>query len=195
MKKFSTHVGTAAPLRLSNVDTDQIVPAEYLKLVTRTGFKDGLFKQWRQDPEFVLNAPEYGEATILLAGPDFGTGSSREHAVWALQDYGFRVVVSSRFADIFRSNAGKSGLLTAQVEQSLMEDLFAAVEQQPGAELTVDLVAKEIRVGDLVTSFAIDDYTRWRLLEGLDDIDLTLAREDAVAEYEKSRLAWLPTIL
>lgn len=194
MKKFSAHAGSAVPLRRSNVDTDQIVPAEYLKLVTRTGFKDGLFQQWREDPEFVLNAPQYRGATILLAGPDFGTGSSREHAVWALLDYGFQVVVSSRFADIFRSNAGKSGLLTAQVEQPSLEELWKAVEKQPAAEVTVDLVRREIRLGDLVITFAIDDYTRWRLLEGLDDIDLTLAREDAVGEYESSRLRWLPTI-
>lgn len=194
MKKFSAHVGSAVPLRRSNVDTDQIVPAEYLKLVTRTGFKDGLFQQWRKDPEFVLNAPEYRGATILLAGPDFGTGSSREHAVWALLDYGFQVVVSSRFADIFRSNAGKSGLLTAQVEQSRLEELWTAVQKQPATEMTVDLVRREVRFGDLVIAFAIDDYTRWRLLEGLDDIDLTLARADAVGEYETSRLRWLPTI-
>src|SRR3954452_20886765 len=170
MEKFSQHTGTAVPLRRSNVDTDQIIPAVYLKRVTRTGFEDALFAAWRQDPGFVLNRPEHAGATILVAGPDFGTGSSREHAVWALNDYGFRVVISSRFADIFRGNSLKAGLLTAQVAQPDVERLWEIVEAEPTTAVTVDLVARQITAGDLVAPFYVDDYGRWRLLEGLDDV-------------------------
>jgi 3-isopropylmalate/(R)-2-methylmalate dehydratase small subunit len=193
MEKFATHTGRAVPLRASNVDTDQIIPAVYLKRVTRTGFEDGLFSAWRKDPDFVLNRPDYAGASVLLAGPDFGTGSSREHAVWALSNYGFKVVVSSRFADIFRGNSLKDGLLTAQVVQDDVEKLWLAVEAEPATELTVDLVAREIRTTQLVVPFDIDDYSRWRLLEGLDDIGLTLRHTDAVDAFEKARPAWLPT--
>jgi 3-isopropylmalate/(R)-2-methylmalate dehydratase small subunit len=192
MEKFSVHTGRAVPLRRSNVDTDQIIPAVYLKRVTRTGFADGLFAAWRREPDFVLDAPAYAGATILLAGPDFGTGSSREHAVWALQDHGFRVVVSARFADIFRGNSAKGGLLTVQLPQETVERLWAMVESDPATEVTVDLLAREVRAGDVVASFDIDDYTRWRLLEGFDDIDLTLRHVDAIAEFERSRPTWLP---
>jgi 3-isopropylmalate/(R)-2-methylmalate dehydratase small subunit len=193
MQKFTVHTGTAVPLRRSNVDTDQIIPAEYLKRITRHGFEDGLFSAWRQDPEFVLNQPEYQGATILVAGPDFGTGSSREHAVWALQDYGFAVVVSSRFADIFRGNSGKGGLLTAQVEQDVVEQIWSAVEADPSVEVTVDLDAREIRVGGLVAAFDVDDYVRWRLMEGLDDIGITLQSADAIQEFEGRRPSYMPT--
>jgi 3-isopropylmalate/(R)-2-methylmalate dehydratase small subunit len=189
---FTTHTGTAVPLRRSNVDTDQIVPAVYLKRVTRTGFADGCFAAWRADPEFVLNRPEHVGASVLVAGPDFGTGSSREHAVWALQDYGFRVVLSPRFADIFRGNAGKAGLLAAQVEQDVVERLWDLVEASPDTPVTVDLVAREVRAGDLVAPFEVDDYTRWRLLEGLDDIALTLRHVDAIEEFETRRPGFLP---
>lgn len=192
MEKFTSHTGVAAPLRRSNVDTDQIIPAEYLKRITRHGFEDGLFAAWRQDPEFVLNQPEYAAATILVAGPDFGTGSSREHAVWALQDYGFKAVVSSRFADIFRGNSGKGGLLTAQVDQSVIEQLWAALEADPSMEVTVDLVDRQVRAGGLTADFDIDDYVRWRLLEGLDDIGITMQRADDIAAYEQSRQAFMP---
>jgi 3-isopropylmalate/(R)-2-methylmalate dehydratase small subunit len=195
MDKFTTHTGTALPLRRSNVDTDQIIPAVYLKRVTRTGFEDGLFAAWRKDPEFVLNKPEYDGATVLVAGPDFGTGSSREHAVWALMDYGFRVVLSSRFADIFRGNSGKAGLLAAQVDQDVIERLWAAVEADPSTQVTVDLEAREVRAGDLVAPFQIDDYTRWRLLEGLDDIGITLGHEADIEAYEASRPSWKPATL
>jgi 3-isopropylmalate/(R)-2-methylmalate dehydratase small subunit len=187
MEKFTSHTGTALPLRRSNVDTDQIIPAVYLKRVTRTGFEDGLFGAWRNDPQFVLNKPEYGGATVLVAGPDFGTGSSREHAVWALMDYGFKVVLSSRFADIFRGNAGKSGLLAAQLEQDAIESLWRAVEGDPTTEVAVDLEAREVRAGDLVLPFQIDDYTRWRLLEGLDDIGITLSHEADIVAFEAGR--------
>lgn len=193
MEKFVTHVGTAVPLRRSNVDTDQIIPAEYLKRITRHGFEDGLFSAWRKDPEFVLNQPAYEGATILVAGPDFGTGSSREHAVWALQDYGFHVVISSRFADIFRGNSGKGGLLTAQVEEPVVEALWALIEADPALEVTVDLGARQVRAGDLVADFDVDDYVRWRLMEGLDDIGITMQYADAIAEFEKSRPSWKPT--
>ena len=193
MEKFVTHVGTAVPLRRSNVDTDQIIPAEYLKRITRHGFEDGLFSAWRKDPEFVLNQAAYEGATILVAGPDFGTGSSREHAVWALQDYGFHVVISSRFADIFRGNSGKGGLLTAQVEESVVEALWALIEADPELEVTVDLGARQVRAGDLVADFDVDDYVRWRLMEGLDDIGITMQSADAIAEFEKSRPSWKPT--
>jgi 3-isopropylmalate/(R)-2-methylmalate dehydratase small subunit len=192
MEKFTSHTGTALPLRRSNVDTDQIIPAVYLKRVTRTGFEDGLFGAWRNDPDFILNKPEYAGVSVLIAGPDFGTGSSREHAVWALTDYGFRVVLSSRFADIFRGNSGKAGLLAAQVDQEVIERLWAAVEADPTTEVTVDLEARQVRAGDLVAPFDIDDYTRWRLLEGLDDIGITLSNEDHIAAYEASRPAWKP---
>lgn len=195
MQAFTTHTGTAAPLRRSNVDTDQIVPAVYLKRVTRTGFADGCFAAWRNDPEFVLNRPEYAGVSVLIAGPDFGTGSSREHAVWALQDFGFRVVVSSRFADIFRGNAGKAGLLAAEVTQEDVERLWAAVEADPAASCTVDLTARTITVGDITADFRIDDYTRWRLLEGLDDIALTLRHADLVDAFEARRPSFLPTTL
>ena len=197
MDAFTTHTGTAAPLRRSNVDTDQIIPAVYLKRVTRTGFEDGLFAAWRNDPDFVLNRPESAGATVLVAGPDFGTGSSREHAVWALWDHGFRVVVSSRFADIFRGNAGKGGLVTAQVAQPDAERLQEAVEQDASTEVTVDLGSRTISWatprGDESADFDIDDYTRWRLMEGLDDVDLTLRHEDQVAAFEAARAGWLPT--
>jgi len=195
MEKFTTHSGTALPLRRSNVDTDQIIPAVYLKRVTRTGFEDGLFGAWRSDPDFVLNRPEYDGATVLVAGPDFGTGSSREHAVWALSDYGFRVVLSSRFADIFRGNSGKSGLLAAQLEQEAIESLWQVVEADPTTKVTVDLEAREVRAGDLVLPFQIDDYTRWRLLEGLDDIGITLSHEDDIAAFEARRPAWKPSTI
>ena len=193
MEKFIVHTGTAVPLRRSNVDTDQIIPAEYLKRITRHGFEDGLFSAWRKDPEFVLNQPAYEGATILVAGPDFGTGSSREHAVWALQDYGFTVVISSRFADIFRGNSGKGGLLTAQVAEPVVEQLWAIIEADPSTEVTVDLAAREVRAGDLVAEFEVDDYVRWRLMEGLDDIGITLQYADAISEFESRRPAWLPT--
>ena len=193
MEKFTVHTGRALPLRRSNVDTGQIIPAEYLKRITRHGFEDALFAAWRQDPEFILNNPAYDGVSILVAGPDFGTGSSREHAVWALQDYGFTVVLSSRFADIFRGNSGKIGLLTAVVEQSDIERIWSIIEQDPSAEVTVDLPARQVRVGDLVTTFDVDDYTAWRLIEGLDDIGLTLRHEDLITEFEANRPAWLPT--
>jgi 3-isopropylmalate/(R)-2-methylmalate dehydratase small subunit len=195
MEKFTTHTGTALPLRRSNVDTDQIIPAVYLKRVTRTGFEDGLFGAWRNDPAFVLNRPEHVGVSVLVAGPDFGTGSSREHAVWALMDYGFKVVLSSRFADIFRGNSGKAGLVAAQVEQDVIEQLWAKVEADPSTEVTVDLEAREVRAGDLVAPFDIDDYTRWRLLQGLDDIGITLSHEDEIAAYEATRPSWKPATL
>ena len=193
MEAFSVHTGIAAPLRRSNVDTDQIIPAEYLKRITRTGFEDGLFSAWRKDPDFVLNQPQYAQATILVAGPDFGTGSSREHAVWALQDYGFQVIISSRFADIFRGNSGKGGLLTAQVQQHMVEELWAAIEADPAAPMTVDLDAEEIRIGSLVAEFEVDPYVRWRLMEGLDDIGITLTHEPDIAAFEQTRPSFKPT--
>ena len=192
MEKFSSHTGTALPLRRSNVDTDQIIPAVYLKRVTKTGFEDGLFAAWRNDPSFVLNRPEYAGATILVPGPDFGTGSSREHAVWALQNYGFRVVVGSRFGDIFRSNSGKSGLLVALVEQKVVEDLWDFIETNPGVALTVDLQGQEITADGFACEFEIDPYTKWRLLEGLDDIGLTLRQVDLVDAFEAARPSFLP---
>jgi len=195
MDKFTTHTGTGVPLRRSNVDTDQIIPAVYLKRVTRTGFEDGLFAAWRSDPDFVLNQPAYTVGTVLVAGPDFGTGSSREHAVWALQNYGFKVVVGSRFGDIFRSNSGKSGLVVATVDQDVVERLWDALEAQPGLQLTVDLVGRTITAGGDVYGFTIDDYTRHRLLEGLDDIGLTLQHVDEIEAYEARRPAWLPRTL
>jgi 3-isopropylmalate/(R)-2-methylmalate dehydratase small subunit len=192
MDAFTVHAGTALPLRRSNVDTDQIIPAEYLKRVTRTGFEDGLFAAWRTDPDFVLNRPEHAGASILVAGADFGTGSSREHAVWALQDAGFRVVVSSKFADIFRGNAGKSGLLTARVDQQVIDQLWAIVEAKPSTRVVVDLESRELRADTLVSEFEVDDYTRWRLLQGLDDVGLTLRHIEKIERYEASRPSYLP---
>ncbi len=193
MEAFTVHTGTAAPLRRSNVDTDQIIPAEYLKRITRHGFEDGLFSAWRKDGDFVLNRPEYAGVTILVAGPDFGTGSSREHAVWALQDYGFQVVISSRFADIFRGNSGKAGLLTALVDQDVVESLWALTEADPATPVTVDLEAQTISAGDLVATFDVDPYVRWRLLEGLDDIGITLQNESEITRFESARPAFTPT--
>jgi len=193
MDKFTTHTGVGVPLRRSNVDTDQIIPAVYLKRVSRTGFEDGLFAAWRNDPSFVLNHPELRSGSVLVAGPDFGTGSSREHAVWALMDYGFRVVISSRFADIFRGNSGKQGLLTAQVAQDDVELLWKLLENAPGTQVTVDLVEKTVQAGELTCPFQVDEYTRWRLLEGLDDISLTLESVDDIAAFEASRPSWKPT--
>lgn len=192
MEKFTSHTGTALPLRRSNVDTDQIIPAVYLKRVTRTGFEDGLFAAWRNDPEFVANKPEYQGVSILVAGPDFGTGSSREHAVWALMDYGFKVVLSSRFADIFRGNSGKAGLLSVPVEQDVIEQLWDAIEADPSTQVTVDLEARTVTCGELVAPFQIDDYTRYRLLNGLDDIGITLGNEADIAAYEAKRPSFKP---
>jgi len=193
MHAFSTHTGTGVPLRRSNVDTDQIIPAVYLKRVTRTGFEDGLFAAWRNDPNFVLNVAPFDSGTVLVAGPDFGTGSSREHAVWALSDYGFRVIISSRFADIFRGNAGKQGLLVAEVAQPDVELLWKLLEEHPGTQVHVDLAKRTVSGGDLVVRFHIDDYTRWRLLEGLDDIALTLRQVEQIGTFERTRPDWLPT--
>ncbi len=196
MDAFTTHTGTAAPLRRSNVDTDQIIPAEYLKRITRTGFADGLFKAWRtNEPDFVLNQPQYAEASILVTGPDFGTGSSREHAVWALKDGGFRVVISSRFADIFRNNSTKDGLLTVVLPQADVEALWARIEAAPETPVTVDLNARQVTYGDVTVPFDVDEYTRWRLLEGLDDIGLTERHLTDVEAYEARRPAWLPRAL
>ncbi|MBN9103965.1 MAG: 3-isopropylmalate dehydratase small subunit [Propionibacteriaceae bacterium] len=195
MDKFSTHTGIAVPLRRSNVDTDQIIPAVYLKRVTRTGFEDGLFAAWRGDPDFVLNDPAYAAGSILVAGPDFGTGSSREHAVWALQNYGFAVVIGSRFGDIFRGNSGKAGLVIATVDQDVVEKLWELAESEPGMTFTVDLHHRTIEAADNVFEFTIDDYTRHRLLEGLDDIGLTLQHADEITAYEARRPAWLPKTL
>jgi len=195
MDKFTTHTGVGVPLRRSNVDTDQIIPAEYLKRVTRTGFGDGLFAAWRKDETFVLNNPLYAAGSVLVAGPDFGTGSSREHAVWALMNYGFRVVISSRFADIFRGNSGKQGLLTAQASQGDVELIWKLLENEPGAEVTVDLQTKTITAKGIVAPFQLDDYTRWRLLEGLDDISLTLRHEAEVTSFEATRPSYMPTAI
>ncbi|HSP51464.1 MAG TPA: 3-isopropylmalate dehydratase small subunit [Cryobacterium sp.] len=195
MEKFSTVTGIALPLRRSNVDTDQIIPAVYLKRVTKTGFEDALFARWRSDPDFVLNIPAYEGARVLVAGADFGTGSSREHAVWALRDYGFDVVLSPRFGDIFRGNAGKQGLLAGQISEADAQRLWDIIEACPGVELTVDLVSRTARVGALTVPFEIDDYTRWRLLEGLDDIGLTLRDEARIAEFESHREPWRPRTL
>ncbi len=193
MDKFTTHTGVGVPLRRSNVDTDQIIPAVYLKSVSRTGFEDGLFAAWRKDTTFVLNNPLYAAGSVLVAGPDFGTGSSREHAVWALMNYGFRVVIASRFADIFRGNSGKQGLLAAQVSQRDVELIWSVLEGEPGAEVTVDLQSKTIATNDVTVPFELDDYTRWRLLEGLDDIGLTLSHEDDVTSFEARRPRYKPT--
>ena len=194
MDKFTTHTGTAMPLRRSNVDTDQIIPAVYLKRVTRTGFEDGLFSAWREDPAFVLNDPAYAGATILVAGPEFGTGSSREHAVWALRDWGFRVVVAPRFGDIFRGNSLKQGLLTIELPIAAVERLWALSEADSRAPVTVDLATREVRVSGATWEFALDDFTRWRLMEGLDDIGLTLLRADAIADFEAARPSFRPAV-
>jgi len=200
MDKISTVTGVAVPLKRSNVDTDQIIPAQFLKRVTKTGFEDALFYQWRQDPEFVLNTAPFAAAEgtggrILVTGPDFGTGSSREHAVWALRDYGFQAVLSPRFGDIFRGNSGKQGLLAAQVDEPIIEQLWALIEAQPGIQISVDLVARMVTADTLKVPFEIDDYTRWRLLEGLDDIGLTLRDEAAITEFESRRESWRPKTL
>ncbi|MDY6807428.1 3-isopropylmalate dehydratase small subunit [Gordonia sp. HNM0687] len=195
MEPFITHTGIGVPLRRSNVDTDQIIPAVYLKRVTRTGFEDGLFAGWRADPDFILNNEPWSRGSVLVAGPDFGTGSSREHAVWALSDFGFRVVISSRFADIFRGNAGKAGLVAAEVAQSDIELIWKRLEEQPGLELTVSLADRTVSAGDLVVPLAIDDYTRWRLMAGLDDIGLTLRQVEAISEFEKQRPSFKPVTL
>ena len=192
MEPIIKHTGIGVPLRSSNVDTDQIIPAVYLKRVTKTGFDDALFANWRKDPEFILNQEPYKHGSVLVAGPDFGTGSSREHAVWALRDYGFKVVISARFADIFRGNSGKQGLVTAQVEQDDIELIWKVLEHEPGTEITVDLESKTVTAGALVVPFEIDDYVRWRLMEGLDDIGLTLQNLDAIEAYEAKRPSWMP---
>lgn len=195
MDKFETHTGIVAPLKRSAVDTDQIIPAVYLKRVTKTGFEDALFANWRQDPDFVINRPSFVGASILVTGPDFGTGSSREHAVWALRDFGFRVVLAPKFADIFRGNAGKQGLLAGVISEADREAIWAAVDAAPGVSMTVDLTSRIASIGDLRVPFEIDDYTRWRLLEGLDDIGLTLRNEEAIAQFEARREAWRPRTL
>jgi 3-isopropylmalate/(R)-2-methylmalate dehydratase small subunit len=193
MEQFVSHTGRALPLRRSNVDTDQIIPAVYLRRVARSGFEDGLFAAWRADPSFVLNQPQYAGASVLVAGPDFGTGSSREHAVWALQNYGFKAVISARFADIFRGNSLKAGLLTVELEASLVEQIWDAVEADPGIEVTVDLAARQVRWPGTQAPFELDEYARWRLMEGLDDIGLTLRHEPDVTAFEASRASFLPT--
>ena len=199
MEKFTRHTGVGVPLRRSNVDTDQIIPAVYLKRVTRSGFEDGLFAAWRNDDAFVLNNPYYAGGSVLVAGPDFGTGSSREHAVWALQDFGFKAVLSPRFADIFRTNSGKAGLLAAQVDEKVVQRLWDHLEQHPGAVVTVDLESRTVRAGEgadaIEDSFDIDDYTRWRLLEGLDDIGLTLSHGDLIESFEATRPSYRPRTL
>ena len=194
MERFTTHTGIGVPLRRSNVDTDQIIPAVYLKRVTRDGFEDGLFAAWRNDPDFVLNQPAYSAGSVLVAGPDFGTGSSREHAVWALMNYGFRAVLSSRFADIFRGNSGKQGLLTAVLAQDDIELIWKYLDNEPGASVTVDLESRTVTAGDLTAPFEVDDYTRWRLLEGLDDIGLTQRHEAEITAFESRRPSWKPTV-
>ena len=195
MEKFTQHTGVGVPLRRSNVDTDQIIPAVYLKRVTRTGFEDALFAAWRGDPAFVLNQDAYRSGSVLVAGPDFGTGSSREHAVWALKDYGFKVVLASRFADIFRGNSGKQGLLAAQVAQEDIELIWKILETRPGTEVTVDLESRTVLCDDVVVPFQVDDYTRWRLMEGLDDIGLTLQHVDEISAFEARREPWRPATL
>jgi len=195
MDKITTITGVAVPFRRSNVDTDQIIPAVFLKRVTKTGYEDALFHSWRQDPDFILNRPEYAGATVLFAGQDFGTGSSREHAVWALRDYGFRAVIAPRFGDIFRGNSGKQGLLTGTVDEELVEKFWELIEAEPGISATVDLEARVVSIGDFRVPFDIDDYTRWRLLEGLDDIGLTLRDEERITEFEGGRESWRPKTL
>ena len=194
MEPFTTHTGIGVPLRRSDVDTDQIIPAHWLKQVSRTGFEKGLFSRWREDPDFVLNQPAYGAGSVLVAGPDFGTGSSREHAVWALQQYGFRAVLSSRFADIFRGNSGKQGLLTAQLDQGDIELIWKQLEAEPGTEITVDLPGRSVVCGDITAPFQVDDYVAWRLENGLDDISLTLEHDEDIAAFEGRRPAWKPTV-
>lgn len=194
MEKFTVHTGTAVPLRRSNVDTDQIIPAEYLKRVTRTGFADGLFNAWRGDPAFILNQPAYEGATILVAGPEFGTGSSREHAVWALQDWGFRAVVAPRFGDIFRGNALKGGLLPVELPADAVTELWDLIEASPKEEITVDLQEQKVVAGQRVWPFSLDEFSRWRLLEGLDDIGLTLRHEGAIDAFEGARTGWFPVV-
>lgn len=195
MEKFTTHTGIAAPLKRSNVDTDQIIPAVFLKRVTKTGFDDALFHAWRQDPEFVLNQAPFQGASVLVAGSDFGTGSSREHAVWALRDFGFKVVLSPRFADIFRGNSGKQGLLAATISEADLERIWAEIDRNPGAQITVNLEDRSASIGGIQADIGIDDYTRWRLLEGLDDIGLTLRNEDKIAQFEARRESWRPRTL
>jgi 3-isopropylmalate/(R)-2-methylmalate dehydratase small subunit len=199
MDKFTSHTGVGVPLRRSNVDTDQIIPAEYLKRVTRTGFEDGLFAAWRNDPSFVLNNAAYDGGSVLVAGPDFGTGSSREHAVWALQNYGFKAVISPRFGDIFRGNSGKAGLVAAQVDEKVVQRIWDLLDEQPGATVTVDLETRTVRAGEgidaIEDSFDIDDYTRWRLLEGLDDIGITLGHDADIAAFEATRPSWKPVTI
>ena len=195
MEKFEVFTGVGAPLRRSNVDTDQIIPAVYLKRITKTGFEDALFAAWRNDPEFVLNQDAYKQAEVLVAGPDFGTGSSREHAVWALRDYGFKCVLSSKFADIFRGNSGKQGLIAGEITDADTEKLWAALEANPGSSITINLVAQTATIGDLSVHFAIDEYTKRRLLEGLDDIGLTLRDEQAITDFEAKRPSWMPKTL
>ncbi|GAB3050238.1 3-isopropylmalate dehydratase small subunit [Sediminivirga luteola] len=195
MEKVITHTGIGVPLRRSNVDTDQIIPAVYLKRVSKTGFDDALFAGWRQDEEFVLNREPYSRGSVLVAGPDFGTGSSREHAVWALKDFGFRAVLAARFGDIFRGNSGKQGLVAGVVEQADIELIWKILENQPGTEVTVDLETRTVRCDTVTVPFEIDDYTRWRLMEGLDDIGLTLRHEEDITAYEARRESWRPTTL
>ena len=195
MEKFEVYSGVAVPLRRSNVDTDQIIPAVYLKRITKTGYDDALFSAWRSDPDFVLNQPAFAAGSVLFAGPDFGTGSSREHAVWALRDYGFKAVFSSKFADIFRGNSGKQGLVTGVISDDETEAIWQALEANPGLEAKVDLVNREVTVGDLTVKFEIDEYTRWRLLEGLDDIGLTLRDEQSITDFEARRESWRPKTL
>jgi 3-isopropylmalate/(R)-2-methylmalate dehydratase small subunit len=195
MDKVSVVDGIGVPLRRSNVDTDQIIPAQFLKRITKTGYDDGLFYAWRQDPDFILNQEPYQQGRVLVAGPDFGTGSSREHAVWALRDFGFGAVISSKFGEIFRSNAGKQGLLTAVVPEEIVAALWQEIEAHPGAVVTLDLAAREVRCGGVSSPFEIDDYTRWRLMEGLDDIALTLQHEEAISAFEKTRAPWRPRTL
>ena len=195
MEKFEVFTGVAVPLRRSNVDTDQIIPAVYLKRITKTGFEDALFSAWRNDPDVVLNQEPYKNGQVLVAGPDFGTGSSREHAVWALRDYGFKAVFSSKFADIFRGNSGKQGLVTGVITEQDTEKLWAAIEANPGSSITVNLVEQTASIADLVVHFEIDEYTKWRLLEGLDDIGLTLRDEQAITDFEAKRGAWMPKTL
>jgi 3-isopropylmalate/(R)-2-methylmalate dehydratase small subunit len=195
MEKFEVFTGVGAPLRRSNVDTDQIIPAVYLKRITKTGFEDALFAAWRNDPEFVLNQDAYKHAEVLVAGPDFGTGSSREHAVWALRDYGFKCVLSSKFADIFRGNSGKQGLIAGEITDADTEKLWAALEANPGSSITINLIEQTATIGDLSVHFDIDEYTKWRLLEGLDDIGLTLRDEQAITDFEAKRPNWMPKTL
>jgi 3-isopropylmalate/(R)-2-methylmalate dehydratase small subunit len=195
MEKFEVFTGVGAPLRRSNVDTDQIIPAVYLKRITKTGFEDALFAAWRNDPEFVLNQDAYKSAEVLVAGPDFGTGSSREHAVWALRDYGFKCVLSSKFADIFRGNSGKQGLIAGEITDADTEKLWAALEANPGSSITINLIEQTATIGDLSVHFDIDEYTKWRLLEGLDDIGLTLRDEQAITDFEAKRPNWMPKTL